>query len=250
MGLLLHKILPVFFLPVGFCGGLILCGLFRKRRTWAIVGVLLLFLFSLPVVGDWLMKFPEKRFPHLEIADTPKADAIVVLSGAIRQTPSSWKRPMFSGAIDRFESGMSLLLAEKAPTIVFTRGQVPWSKERPPEGEELKSIALSRGVRTEQIVLTGIVGDTRAEANEVARIAHEQRWKRILLVTSAYHMPRSELAFRRRGLEVVAFPCDYHSSVVSQPFGILDFLPIAGGLQYSETAIREWYGYWFYRLWK
>ena len=69
-----------------------------------------------------------------------------------------------------------------------------------------------------------------------------ERW---LLVTSAFHMPRSMGAFRKAGFEVEAYPVDWRSrgwSDLASPFSSLSM-----GLARTDTAVHEWTGliaYW------
>ena len=247
MGLFLHKLLPVFLLPLGFSSLLILWGLVRRRRGWVLAGVLLLLAASLPVTGGTLLRVFENRFQHLEAADAPTADAIVVLSGMLHETPASWTRPEFGEGADRFEAGLSLWNAGRAPVLVFTRGQMPWDRRRTPEGEVLAGLATRRGVPAASIVLTAVVGDTAGEAREATRLAREHGWKRVLLVTSAYHLPRAVLLFRHAGIDVVPFPCDHHTAANGRP-AAMSFLPSADGLRQTETALREAYGIMYYKV--
>jgi len=250
MGLFLHKLLPVLLLPVGFCSLLILWGAIRKRRRWIFLGVGLLVAASLPATSDALLGVLENRFPHLDPAEAPEVDAIVVLSGMLRDTPSGWTRPEFAEAGDRFDAGLALWQASRAKTLVFTRGQMPWNRERLPEGEQLARLAMARGVPAGQIVLTAVVGDTAGEAAEVARLARERGWKRVVLVTSAFHLPRAALLFRRAGVEFAAFPCDHRAA---GRLTVVKFLPSAGGLKETEIALREFYGLafvWGRSLWR
>ncbi len=250
MGLFLHKLLPVFLLPVGFCSLLILWGAIRKRRRWIGLGVGLLLVASLPATAEVLLGVLESRFSHLDPAEAPEVDAIVVLSGMLRDTPREWARPEIAESADRFAAGLALWRAGRAKTLVFTRGQMPWDRERLPEGEQLARLAMAHGVSAGQIVLTGVVGDTAGEAAEVARLARERGWKRVVLVTSAFHLPRAALLFRRAGVEFTAFPCDHRAA---GRLTVVKFLPSANGLKETETALREFYGLafaWVRSLWR
>ena len=64
---------------------------------------------------------------------------------------------------------------------------------------------------------------------------------RILLVTSALHMPRALLEFRAAGLDVVPAPTDYEARGV--PPGILAYLPDAAALEGSSRAFKELVGW-------
>jgi len=104
------------------------------------------------------------------------------------------------------------------------------------------------------VLTTGKVFNTADEAAAVAALlagkAHagdgKKPW-RILLVTSAFHMPRAKIQFEAAGFQVAAYPVDFLASSERQTT-ILDFLPSANALSQTELALREFYGRAFYRI--
>jgi len=97
------------------------------------------------------------------------AEAVVVLSGMLQDRKDA---PLgeWSDAVDRFEGGVELFQAGKAPMLIFTGGHVPWRPEDRPEGEILKERAVKLGVPGEKIQVTGKVGNTEDEAEAVKEI--------------------------------------------------------------------------------
>jgi len=59
-------------------------------------------------------------------ASAPKADAIVVLSGMLRVVPGTHDTAEWRDAVDRFDAGVELARAGKAPLLVFTSEWYPW----------------------------------------------------------------------------------------------------------------------------
>src|SRR6266478_9716062 len=247
MLLFLHKLLPVVALPLGFCIILILFALLVKKRWLAVVAVLILYISSVPIAGDSLLKTLEDRFPKLEVEDTPPVDAIVVLSGILHKSRSKNGVLEWAEGVDRFEQGLALMKAGKAPLLIFTGGLVPWANRQLTEGEELRSAALARGIPAASIIVTGEVGNTADEAKAVRKIAEERKLQRIILVTTAWHMPRAEFLFRTRGVPLLPFPTDYYTRF-NDPVTVLDFLPQAGALGNTETTLRESYGRLYYHF--
>ena len=185
-------------------------------------------------------------------ADAPVADAIVVLSAgrviaAGKAAVSEW------GDADRYFGGLELFRAGKAPLLVFTGGVAPWEAGASPEGEILAGYAKAMGVSAERIAITGRVMSTAEEAVAVAKLLRERRSVpasqgaplRVLLVTSAFHMPRARRLFERTGLAVAPFPVDFRSSR-GVHITVLDFLPTAAALGQTEFSMREMYGRLFY----
>jgi uncharacterized SAM-binding protein YcdF (DUF218 family) len=157
--------------------------------------------------------------------------------------------PNVGEAGERLEAGIQLWQKEKAPWLVFTGGRIPWAKQAEVEGALSARAVVARGIPADKVLVTAEVGNTADEARVVRELMRERGWKRIILVTSAWHMPRAARQFRKAGVDCVPFPVDYHIDPNS-PFTLLDFLPQAGGLRDTEAALREWYGLAFYALFR
>ena len=248
--LYLAKILPVFVLPTGAAILLLLASIVLRKRAFAIAGLLVLWLSSTSVVGDGVMRAAEAWQTRIPVASMPTARAIVVLSGMLRQAPGAERVVEWADGIDRFEAGVALLKAGKAPVLVFTGGWLAWPSDDRSEGEVLVERAVALGVARHQIMVTGKARNTADEAREVGqilpRLTRARDGDAVILVTSAFHMRRSQLLFTRAGVPVVPFPVDFQTS--AGPFTFMDLLPQAGSIENTETAVRELYGYLFYRL--
>lgn len=94
---------------------------------------------------------------------------------------------------------------------------------------------------------SSFIGNTADEANAVAELMRTRGRKRIILVTTGWHMPRAAWLFRQVGVECTIFPVDFGRDR-TRPNTLLDFLPRADALWDTETALREISGYLFYRL--
>ncbi|PLX47139.1 MAG: YdcF family protein [Desulfobulbaceae bacterium] len=251
--LFLNKILPVFFLPLGLSLLLVLVGLVFRRRVLATAGLVLLWVLSLPVVADSLLAGLEGPVGRVAMGNLRSADAVVVLSGMIREMPGA---PLgeWGDAVDRFEAGVAVWQAGKAPYLVFTGGWLPWRPAARPEGEILQERAARLGVPAAAMLVTGKVGNTAAEALAVFDLLHNNKSTpsgreapRIILVTSAFHMPRAGALFKKAGFAVQTYPVDFYQKGGGH-LTPQDFLPSAAALQYSELVFREWLGMAFYRL--
>ena len=246
--LLVNKIIASLLMPAGFSILCLLCGLLLRKRLFLWLGVLELLLFSMPVSSDALMRAVEGHAGRVPLAAVSKGDAIVVLSGMIESVEGA---PLgeWGGAVDRFEGGIELFRAGKAPVIVFTRGQLPWKPSEIPEGELLARRALLLRVPQQAIRLTAKAGNTADEALATARLLGVGKGAgyRIILVTSAFHMRRAQLLFEKAGFEVVPFRVDYQVNGKSG-LTLLRFLPSAEALEQSEKALREVIGWLFYRV--
>ncbi|MBM4460415.1 MAG: YdcF family protein [Chloroflexi bacterium] len=138
----------------------------------------------------------------------------------------------------------------KAPLLILTGGWLPWRPADRPAGEVLAASAVARGIPGDRVRVTGRVLNTAAEAQAVAQLLHDEDPAAagpVILVTSAFHMRRSAWLFRQAGVDVFPYPVDFRVPE-GRAFTILHLLPAAEGLKKTELALREWYGYLYYRL--
>ena len=246
MTLALHKLLPLIVSPLGLVILLVSLSVFLRRRGPALVGLLLLLVCSLPVTGNRLWGVLEADYPYRPIESVDNADAVVVLSGMLGGIETSeGVMTQWSGEVDRFFSGIDLVKGGKAPLIIFTRGQWPWLNLQP-EGEVLARRAISMGVRSDQILLTGVVTNTADEAAEVKTLMEFGGMRRVILVTSSFHMPRAKMLFDRAGIVSIPYPTDFQSSGGQSDW--MSYIPSAGGFSGTSSALREFIGRLYYRI--
>ncbi len=102
------------------------------------------------------------------------------------------------------------------------------------------------GVPASALATTGKASNTEQEAEGVAQllgVGKSPTTPRILLVTSAYHMSRAEMLFRRAGLEVIPFPVDFQTKLGITP---RSFIPNGDALHQTDAALHEIYGRVYY----
>jgi uncharacterized SAM-binding protein YcdF (DUF218 family) len=245
------KILPALLMPTTIVAALLLASLLFKRRTLALLALLLLGLSSNAFVANHMMAFAERGRLHQAPDQLPPVDAIVVLSGMIRDvaTAQDGTVPEWGDAADRFEAGITLMQLGKAPVLAFTGGRLPWSAADMTEGSVLRARAIARGISPSQIHLTADVQNTAQEAEAIKQwlaSRHANTQPRILLVTSAFHMTRAQNLFARAGLSVVPYAVDFRNAA-----GALEprlWFPSGEALDKFETAWREILGQAFYAI--
>ena len=252
MQILLHKLIPVFFLPVGFTVVMILWGLLSKRRFLIMLASFVLLLSSTSLFSNFMMRSAEGWMERTLAIDALRADAIVVLSGGRVTAPGVSNVSEWSDA-DRFFGGLELFQAGKAPLLVFTGGRSPWELNAKTEGDILINYAEALGIPLANMQSTSAVVNTAEEAKVVSELLFNYASKtnksdqklKILLVTSAFHMQRAKKLFELENLQVIPFPVDFKVSA-SRKFSILELLPSAVSLSMTELALRELYGRGFY----
>jgi len=240
----INKILPIIFSPLGLIIVLLLFGIFRKKILPSFLALLLLILFSLPLVSNQLIKSLERNYLVISPNNVDTADTVVVLSGMLQTIKhDNAIHYEFSEAVDRVFAGINLLKMGKAQKIILTRGKLPWSKGVP-EGDYLAEFVQSQGIDPNRILLTEIVQNTNDEAKAISRMLPKN--SEVILVTSAFHMPRAKKVFQNQNLKIIPYAVDFRSS--AKYIDILDFLPQANAFKNSSFYFREIIGRVYYSL--
>jgi uncharacterized SAM-binding protein YcdF (DUF218 family) len=184
------------------------------RRQWArklllVTFLLILALHSGPV--NYVLRYPlESRYrPLLEPEKVGSYDAIVVLTGGI--IPASGLIPLAS--IDEFmfrrlDEAWRLYRIQPKPIIVSGGHVDPFTADKN-ENKIARNYLILWGVPESDVIGEAQSRDTFESAVQVQRLLEQKGWKRYLLVTSAFHMPRSMLVFTARAPEPVPAPGDF-----------------------------------------
>ena len=240
----LHKILPLIFSPLMLVIGLIILGIIFNIRKFTLIGIIILIFSSLPIISNKFIAYLEKDYKPIEISEIESVDAIVVLSGMIRVIGDKENlKYEFNDHVDRFFAGLDLFNNNNAPILILTRGKMPWSVGIA-EGEYLKELAIKFGISEENIILTEEVQNTDQEAKAIKKILTEDA--RIILVTSAFHMPRAEKVFKAANINLIPFPVDFQNS--KSKATMMDFIPSAASLFDTSHFVREMIGRLYYNL--
>ena len=241
----LHELLPLLVSPLALVMLLLVWALLRRSRRLMVAALAVLWFFSTPLVSNALWRSVEGHTMRTHAAGLPQADAIVMLSGMLLSPPAEDPSIFEWGDPDRFFGGLEVLAAGKAPVLVFTGGKLPWEHEGLNEGQRLQQTAHRLGVSPDKTLLTKEVENTEQEAKAVrALLPPEQR--RIILVTSAFHMPRAQRLFEAERFIVTPYRVDF--KVPNQTATFLDLVPQAGAFSRGSEAIREWLGRLYYEL--
>ena len=241
----LHKILPLLASPLFLIIILVLWGsLYRSKRA-GLAAISILVVCSLPVLSNKLIFYLEKDYFIGSTTSVKTADAIVVLSGMVRTIEGANGLVYEWGeASDRIFAGIDLVQKNKAPVLILTGGKQPWSVGKP-EGEYLRDMAEKLGVPSGIIFLTANVQNTDQEAKAVAKLLNKEV-PSIILVTSAFHMPRAQMVFEAAGIAVSPFPVDFLSNADNTK--VMDFMPDAEAFRDTSFFIREIIGRLYYKL--
>lgn len=221
---------------------LLLCYMFRKHSPgrWALAAVTAVFyLLSIEPVSNGLIHPLETAYDQPQGADVD-GDVIVLLGGGSRAGVPDFDGTgqVGSAAANRFLMALRLQKAKDLP-ILLSGGTI--LKGDANESEIEKRMLLSLGVPENKIFMDDKSRNTAENAAFSKQICEHQGWKKPILVTSAFHMPRSVRFFTREGLDVTPYPCDYHTSAATNWSGY-SIVPQSFYLFNSCLAIKEYVG--------
>ena len=216
-----------------------------QRRPWLGRGVALLCIGTLIVcaifpVGVLLLRPLEQRFPPPP-PDMAPPYGIIILGGAIAEDLSAahGQTNFGDGAARLTEAA---ILARRYPfaRVVYTGGSASFTPEDSTEAQQAKTLLVALGVDPARIAIENRSRNTVENARFTAALVAPQPDQTWLIVTSAWHIPRSMGLFRKAGFKVVAYPVDYHSFGDLRDFR-LNHDP-ARGLWLFEMGVHEWIG--------
>ena len=174
----------------------------------------------------------------------PELDAIILLGGGIVEGVSDISGtgiPSYDMSV-RTMDAFRLYKRYNLP-IIISGGSISEQKE----ADVVKRILLDIGVKPDKIITEDKSRDTVENALFVKDIFREKKFRKGLLITSGYHLRRSELLFKAVGLDI--YP---HSSGLlsakKKAYFLYDFLPNIGELKKSAIFLKESIGLCFYFL--
>jgi uncharacterized SAM-binding protein YcdF (DUF218 family) len=249
----LSKTLGMMLLPtnlligIGLLGAILLATRFaRFGRQLLIASVLLFAICGFSPLGNWLLYPLEQRFPPWD--DTRGApDGIIVLGGGIESDVSAGRGvAAFTGSAGRIIAAAALAHRYPNARIVYSGGNANLiSNDAAKEADYALVVFESLGISKDRVVSERASRNTFENAEFSKRLAAPKNGQRWLLLTSAYHMPRSVGIFRKIGFDVEPYPADWRVA------GTSDLLNFSGRaietLGRTELALREWMGlvaYW------
>ncbi len=248
----LSKILGFFVVPSNavamLCalGTVLLATRFRKAGSRILAaGVVLLLVCGYSSLGNLLLLPLTERFPAWSAGGrTP--DGIVVLGGSIDPEHSQARGSLeMDASAERIVTMLQLARRFPSARIVFSGGSPNLLEEPVPEAPIAGDLLEDFGTQRARIVLESGSRTTAENAASTRKLVSPQPGERWLLVTSAFHMPRSIGAFRKAGFDVEAHPVDWRTRGWSD--ATMPFTTLSAGLARTDVAAHEWVGliaYW------
>ncbi len=254
MMIFLSKLLPLFVYPAGLSFLLLLTTLliWKKRqlaRNLIIFTLLIIFIGGNRWVSMSFVRSLESRYAPL--VEGTKADVIVVLGGGT--DPQQYPRQMVevNGAGDRMIYAAKLYKDGVAGKIIVSGGTIDWQGEaETTPATEMADLMEFFGVPKDSMIMQGGSANTAQDAEFSTSIIEENQWQKVVLVTSALHMPRSIQLFDKLGITVIPAPTDF--IITDQAWYdlfslrwenvLINILPTSSSLKSTTSAMKEYIG--------
>lgn len=149
-------------------------------------------------------------------------------------------------SVERLTDAALLWKAKKAKIILISGGSGILFYRGKSEAQLAKQFLIEIGVDEKAILTEEKSRNTAENALYTYEILQEKKIKKIILVTSAFHMKRSLALFEKRGFEIETFPTDYRALLPIFSWDAL--VPSVGALGTTSSAIKEWIGIFVYKF--
>ncbi|CAN7421554.1 YdcF family protein [Devosia sp. LjRoot3] len=237
--LLAQPLSVVFLLMLGAVVALF-WGKKRLAATALVLGVLIHGTVSFTNLGYLIMQPLEDRFA-VPAPPPPVVDAIIMLGGATLERPSSARQiAELNDAGDRLTTTLWLAQTYPSAKIFVSGGSGALTDEGETEATTAERFFLAFGIARDRLVLEGESRNTDENVANTKDLLGESGGGTIVLVTSAFHMPRSVGIFEKAGLSVIPWPTDYRTPG-PQGFGF-DIANLVQNVNVSTAGIKEWVG--------
>ena len=247
--LLLSKILSLLIYPLSLSLLLLIAALLlrltgagRLANLLTVLVTVWLYFCATEFGASQLLEPLEAAYPAFADEELPKADAIVVLGGAISGETRYGLGGDLNQAADRLWRAAELYRARKAPFMVLSGGAVT-------AGATPGAVLMAEKLKGLGVPEAALIGEpesrtTRENAQYSRALLADKGVHHILLVTSASHMRRAAAVFTAQGFMVTAVATDHQQPL--RVGAVPGWLPTLERLARSTRAIHEWVGYWVY----
>ena len=250
-GIALLKLLTALVTPLGFALLLGLLALLLRRRGLMLFALLWLWFWSMPWAATQLAYSLEHRYPLMAAGDLPQADVILVLGGALFPGTPNWHpEHNLNASADRILFAEKLLRLKKAPLLLYSGG--PTTADGRSEAKAARELMQEAGLDTSTVLLETNSRTTRENAEFSLPMLQGLKARKVLLVTSVWHMQRAMKTFedaeRALNLDIALIPAACDPVELSEvPLDFMQFTPNTDALDVSRKMFKEWLGLLFAR---
>ncbi len=212
------------------------------RMLWG--GLAVLGLLGFEALPQALLRSLENQYSVPSPESVSRHSGVIVLGGAI-QHPGIYKthgQVPLGEAAERMSAPVGLMRQNAQLQLVFSGGEGRLLATGTTEAELAQAFYTEQGVDMRRVTLEGGSRTTRENARQVATLLGDRCQQPWLLVTSAWHMPRSVSEFAAVGCQVTPYPVDFRTSNAT-PWTEYS---LARSVMLWQVALHEWLGLWVY----
>lgn len=236
-----------FLIGAGFLGAILLATRFASFGRKLLIGsAVWLAICAFSPLGNCLLYPLEQRFPPWDAA-RGAPDGIIVLGASIEaELSAAHGTAVVRSAPDRIIAAAALAQRYPNARVVFSGGSANLISNDAREADYAGAIFESLGIAKSRLTMERRSRNTLENAEFSKALVAPKAGERWLLVTSAFHMPRSVGLFRKAGFNVEPYPVDWR---VGGRDDLFAFSNVAvDGLGRTDLAVREWIGLMAYRV--
>lgn len=236
---------PLFWLGVWWFLALVMLPRFRRFATsmlWG--GMLVLGLLGFSAVPDALLRSLEDHYKVPTLTQSNPYAGMIVLGGAMG-SPGIFKahgQVPLGDAAERMTLPIGLMRKFPNFELIFSGGEGRLMPTGTTEAEIAKVFYEEQGLDMKRVTLESKARNTRENARQVAALLGERCKQPWLLITSAWHMPRSMAEFEAIGCNVTAYPVDFRTGEETS----WTEYSMVGSLMAWKTALHEYLGMFVY----
>jgi uncharacterized SAM-binding protein YcdF (DUF218 family) len=238
-------------MPLIWITGLLVYSVFTKKdrrsKKLVISSIILILFFGNDFIVNEVLKAWEKAPVPIQKLGT--YDYAIVLTGiTITEKASESDKVYFAKGADRLLHTVQLYKLGKVKKIIITGGSSSVIGTSPIEALQLKKVFVYCGVPEKDMIIEDKARNTHENALFTKQLCDSLGLQgKFLLVTSAFHMRRSEACFKKVGMQVDIYPVDLFTRDTKFTPNYL-FLPLESAFNKWSIFIHEFIGYWVYKI--
>ncbi|WP_051938287.1 YdcF family protein [Ghiorsea bivora] len=249
--LLLSKSIAQLLIPPASLILLGLIGIYFWQKRWGkkltLACLILLWLFSTAPVRNILTSSLEYQYPAYSFNQIlPNNTAIVLLGNGVQEQAPDYQ---YQDTLSRFGMMRTIYAAQIAKhtgLAIYATGGTPLNEHAASESSVMKYWLITLGIDATHIYEENQANTTWENATFTTALLKKKNINSVILVTSAWHMPRAVWCFEQQGLTVIPAPTDYLTDQAT--YDIRSFLPRWDRLGDSGDALHEYLGLFWYKL--
>lgn len=245
MFFILSKLLINFIYPTTWIGISLLFALILKNQAAKKRCLLIAFTLFIVFTNPFLLNSFARYWDIDEKTAGQHYSCAIVLGGFISEDKNG--NGSFNGASDRFIQALKLKLSGRVDYLLFTGGNASLMPGKFRETAWLSTEMHQFTISNKDVLIEKQARNTLENAKFTKLLLKTKQLPQpYLLVTSAFHMRRSLHTFKKAGLNVVPYSCNYIAG--NNRLSFASFIPDVGALSNWNTYIKEVVGFVVYRF--